>query len=227
MKAEDIKIDDFTRIFFGDAPPVFLIEVIIRFLIIFIILVVALRLSGKSQVLSRNRSELAALVSLAAAIGVPLQQPSRGLIPALIVAIVIVGIQRLVSLWAFSNEKFSNVVNGKYSTLVEDGVLQLKALRKIGLPKERIVASIRQSGIAHLGTIERLYMEADGTFTIIENKQAKPGLSMIPIWDREFRDQQKKAPNVQVCSQCGSPQPAGKQTCPVCSHNKWEEAIVS
>ncbi len=227
MKAEDIKLSDISRILFGQTPPSFLIEVIIRFLVIFIILLVAIRLSGKSQVGSQSRTQLASMVSLAAAIGIAMQVPERGLVPALIVAIIIVSIQRLVSYWAFRNRRFANVVHGQYAKLVENGVFQLKDMRNIGLSKERVSAAIRQKQIAHLGMIERMYMEADGTFTILEANEPKPGLSMFPLWDREFRALQKKDTQTQACSNCGNSQPKDTNQCKVCGQEKWEAAVIA
>ncbi|MDJ1493140.1 DUF421 domain-containing protein [Cytophagaceae bacterium DM2B3-1] len=227
MKAEDIKFNDITRILFGsDAPVSFLLELVIRFLFLFILLIITLRLSGKSQTGSQNRIKQASIVSLAAAIGIPMMSPTRGLLPAIIIAIVIVGIQRLLSLWAFSNQKVANLVNGKYNTLVADGVFQLHDMHQVGLSKERLTAAIRQKGILHLGMIERMYMEANGSFTIIESQNPRPGLSLIPVWDKGFRNQQQKSEELHVCSNCGNTQSAKDSTCSVCKKDKWEPGVI-
>ena len=47
MNKEDIKLSDWGRIFLGDVPPEFIIEVIVRMIFIYVILVVSLRLLGK------------------------------------------------------------------------------------------------------------------------------------------------------------------------------------
>ena len=97
MKPEEIHITDYMRILLGEVPWSFLIEVVIRIGFIYLLLMVAMRLMGKRMASTLSNSELAALVSLAAAVGVPMLAPDRGMLPALIIAIIVVGIQRLMS----------------------------------------------------------------------------------------------------------------------------------
>lgn len=40
--------------------------------------------------------------------------------------------------------------------------------------------SLRSGGMIHLGHVKRLYMEANGFFTLIEATAPKPGLSILP-----------------------------------------------
>jgi uncharacterized membrane protein YcaP (DUF421 family) len=47
-----------------------------------------------------SRNELVAISSLAASIGIPIQIPERGLLPAVLVAVIVVMAQRIVSVFA-------------------------------------------------------------------------------------------------------------------------------
>ena len=47
MKQVDISLSDVTRLVLGSHPPLFLLEVVIRALICFVIIIVALRLLGR------------------------------------------------------------------------------------------------------------------------------------------------------------------------------------
>src|ERR1700712_4738964 len=108
MKKQEIHITDWLRIVMGEVPPGFYLELVIRSALIFLLLMVAMRFMGKrmSGLLSRN--ELVAMVSLAAAIGTPLTTPDRGILPAVIIAIVVVYIERWISAKAFRNEAFES-----------------------------------------------------------------------------------------------------------------------
>src|SRR5438270_3226136 len=101
MKPEDIKLGDWMRIFIGEAPPAFFLELVIRVFIIFFLLIVSMRLLGRRMAGQLNRIEIIALFSLAAAIGVPLQAPDRGILPAFVIALIVVLVGRLVSTLAF------------------------------------------------------------------------------------------------------------------------------
>lgn len=60
-----------------------------------IYLIVSMRLMGRMVVSQLNRSEMIAMVSLAAAIGVPLQSPDRGILAAIVIAAIVISIQQV------------------------------------------------------------------------------------------------------------------------------------
>src|SRR3954462_15615899 len=97
MSADDVKPYDLYRILIGEVPWSFLIEVIFRTAFIFLILLISMRLLGKRMAGQLNKNELIALSTLAAAIGVPIQAPDRGLLPALLIATVVFVVGRMIS----------------------------------------------------------------------------------------------------------------------------------
>jgi uncharacterized membrane protein YcaP (DUF421 family) len=226
MKPDEIKLGDWMRVFFGEAPPAFFIEVIIRLVFLFILLVIAMRLLGLRMSAQLNRIEMIALFSLAAAIGVPLQAPDRGLLPAVAIAVIVIAIGRLVATLSFRNQKFEDLAEDDYAVLVQDGVLQMKKLRKTRLTIERLFAQLRTESIRHLGEVKRLYFEANGAFSLIKEQMPKPGLPILLPEDREFLEEQSKSETL-VCHTCGAPKAwvAYRQHCANCGDDQWVPAI--
>ncbi|PMD90521.1 hypothetical protein BWI97_23945 [Siphonobacter sp. BAB-5405] len=204
MNPDDIKIDDWLRIFYGELPASYFIEVIIRMTFVYLLLMVCIRIMGRRMASQLNRNEMAALTSLAAAIGMPVLSPDRGLLPAIAIAIIIVAGQRWISRIASRNEKFEAITQDDMEILVKDGVLELKAMQHSRITRERLFAELRAASILHLGQVRRLYIEANGKFTLIENENPKPGLSVIPNEDPELIEEQPKADDRLVCKNCGN-----------------------
>src|SRR5215216_1741000 len=168
MKPDEIKWTDWQRILIGEVPGSFYIELVIRTLIIFLLLIVSLRLLGRRMAARTSRIELTALFTLAAAIGVPLQAPDRGLLPAIVIAIVVIAVGRLVAVFAFRDPKFEQTVVDDFTILVKDGVVQMKEMKKTRITLERLFALLRGESIRHLGEVERLYFEANGSLTVVK-----------------------------------------------------------
>ncbi|WP_345953419.1 YetF domain-containing protein [Mucilaginibacter sp. PAMB04168] len=228
MNSQEFKLTDWTRILVGDVPAGFYIELVIRAAFFYLLLMVCMRLLGKRMSSQLGRVELAAMVTLAAGIGVPLQAPDRGLLPALVIGIVVVYIGRWVAGKAFNNQKFEQFTNGNIDVVVKDSVMDLKTMKKVRLTRERLVAQLRSSGIKHLGKVKRLYIEANGAFTLIQEANAKPGLSIIPRWDEDFNKRFKKHDEILVCQTCGLTQNKPfdeKAECPNCHDCKWTNAV--
>ena len=68
VEKQDLRLGDIQRILFGEAPPQFLLEVLIRTVIIFLALLVFLRLIGKRMGGVLTISELAVMLTLLSAI---------------------------------------------------------------------------------------------------------------------------------------------------------------
>lgn len=225
MKGSDIKADDWKRIIIGETPPVFFIEIILRTFFIYLILMVALRLMGSRMAGQLNRIEQASLVTLAAAIGVPIQTPERGIIPTAVIAIIVVFTGRWIAGKASKNQKFERKALGKIDTLIKDGVIDMEALKATTLAKERIFAQLRSHEILQLGQVKRLYLEANGIFTLIRQENEKAGLDIIPDNDSTFKSLLKNS-GKKTCYTCGNMDiPDG--ICSNCHDTRSQHAVVS
>jgi uncharacterized membrane protein YcaP (DUF421 family) len=226
MEADEIKLSDWTRILFGEVPPPFFIEIVIRTVFIFLLLIISMRLFGRRMAAQINRIEMVAMFSLAAAIGVPLQAPDRGLLPALIIAIVVILVGRIVANIAFRSERFEAAAEDKLAILASDGVLDMKKILVTRLTVERLFAQLRSEGVRHLGEVKRLYLEANGGFSLIKEVKPSCGLAVLPASDRSFLDEQPQC-DEKVCCTCGKKQKDnnGGEVCSNCKNNQWMIAI--
>lgn len=82
------------RLLMGDAPWAFLLEIVLRTGAIYIVLFTVMRLMGKRMAAQLSISELAVMITLGAAIGVPLQTPAQGVLPAGILLVSALVFQR-------------------------------------------------------------------------------------------------------------------------------------
>lgn len=227
MKNEDIHLSDWLRIIFGDLPPLFYIELIIRISFIFFILITAMRLMGKRMSAQLSRNEMAALVSLAAATGVPLQSPDRGLVPAMVIAAVVVLVQRWIASKTFADQTHEKSFQGDLSILISEGVMDRKTMLDVRMTRERLFAQARSQGIRHLGQVKRMYLEAGGSFSLIQQENPSPGLSVIPQWDIEMLERINRIENL-GCSNCGLLKQIEKQKiCTNCGSSEFERLYMT
>jgi len=229
MKPLDLKLSDWARLLIGEVPGSFYIELIIRAFVIYLLLTVSMRLLGKRMSSQLGRNDLAAMVTLAAAIGVPLQAPNRGLLPAIVIALVVVFLGRWIAAKAFRDQGFEKFSQGNIDVLVADSVMNLDRMKTVRISRERLVAQLRSSSIKQLGEVKRLYIEANGSFTLIAEEEPRPGLSILPRWDEDFNSRFKKHKEMMVCQTCGITQQMPfdlKATCPNCKDCVWTNAVA-
>ncbi len=214
----------------GQVPAQFYIELTLRCLFVYILLVISLRLMGKRMSSQLGRSEMTALVSLAAAIGIPLQSPERGILPAIVIAFVVVYLERWLSAKAFGNQNFEKLAQGNIGMLIKNSVIDMNVMLESRLTPQRINAQLRSQGIKQLGEVRRFYIEANGSFTLLKNDNPGPGLSVVPEWDKEYYDRQKKSDDMVTCGNCGLLRKKDENLdtdCSNCGKRIWKPAAVN
>lgn len=229
MNSADAELWDWMRIFIGDVPPIFMIEVVIRVFVLYLLLVVSMRIMGKRMSSMISRNEMIAMVALAAAIGLPMQDPENGLLPAFIIAGVVIGVQRIISTKTLSNPGFESLVVGSINALVKDGRLELKNMEKSKITRERILTEFRVKEVISLGRVQRAYLEANGSFTIyLHEDHAREGLCILPDWDKEYLQELTVLEDTWACGSCGNltkSQEKPKDSCDHCGHKEWYKAV--
>ncbi|GGB85829.1 DUF421 domain-containing protein [Dyadobacter sediminis] len=229
MALDQISIQDWHRIFVGEAPGIFYIEVILRTAVVYLILLTSIRMMGKRMASQLGASDLVAMVAMAAAIGVPIHSPDRGLLPAVVVAFAVVNIQRFIASGSAKSEKFEAITQGRIGILVEDSEMILKNFSNSNISRERVFAQLRHMDVRHLGEVKRFYIEANGSFSLLKNEEEVSGLAVLPTWEKELLAKMKKDPEAIVCYKCGHKEPNSFEVNTPCSHcndTNWVEAVT-
>jgi uncharacterized membrane protein YcaP (DUF421 family) len=229
MKKEEIHWGDWHRILYGSVPETFLLEVFIRTIFMYLVLLVILRLMGKRMGGQLTISELAVMLTLGAIICVPMQLPDKGLLEGVTVLICALAFQRGLTLIGFYNSKAEKIIQGTESILVKDGVMQIKEIEKSNISRQQLFAVLRSQNIYNLGEIERIYLEACGLFSVYKFETAQPGLSIFPANDQIIGWVTSIKDDVIICHACGkkAKDPQEEQSkCNNCKSEKWGPAIL-
>jgi uncharacterized membrane protein YcaP (DUF421 family) len=221
--------DFFERLLIGDGPWAFLAEVIPRAIIMYFILLVSMRLMGKRVAAQLSITELAVILMLGAAIGVPIQVSSQGVLPAVVVLITVVSLQRGSSLAALRWRRVELLTQGEVTLVVRDGRMLLEKLRENQMSREMLASELRAADVAHLGELRRVYLESSGALSVIKRKRAMPGLTVRPDMERKLLND-IGADGYFACWSCGDVARSDRRPsapCHYCGTQRWESAVNS
>lgn len=228
MDPQSIHFTDWQRILFGNAPAIFLVEVLVRALVTYAVLLVVIRLLGKRMSGQLTITEMAVMLTLGAIISVPMQMPERGILHGVVMLFFVLAFQRGLTWFVFRSQKVEALTQGHMIMLVKDGRLQLKELEKVNMSREQLFAILRSEGVYQLGQVKRVYQEANGAFSIYLNEPANPGYSILPQMDDHLKHdiQQPLGNNLFACRHCGNTMKRNMQeACVNCGHLDWENAV--
>lgn len=212
----------------GNAPPVFLAEVLLRSVVMYLALLLTLRFLGKRMNGQISITELAVMISLGAIVSVPMETANQGLLPGFVLLFLILLFQRGLSYSSFKSRRLGWLIYGSASTLVKDGVLQTRELKRDGITRNQLFAQMRHHKVAQLGEIDRVYLEANGMFSVFRARLPRPGLSVLPEKDEAEVAAQKHEAGMLVCAFCGALEDQVRKgdECTHCGHRQWAQAVI-
>lgn len=226
---------DLKRMFIGDEPPLFLVEIALRSALVFAFTLFALRFLGKRGVAQLSLVEVTIILGLGSAVGDPMFQADVPLSHALVVISAIVLLYRGFTALVRRNEPFEQFMEGRTRCLVTDGVLELDELARDRLSTEKLFELLRLAGITQLGEVKRAYLEQSGALSVFAAPPAevRSGLPILPPWDiaapvRIAAGSLSQGSSEIACCACGHRHPSTAGTalpvCPRCKHDAWTEA---
>jgi uncharacterized membrane protein YcaP (DUF421 family) len=230
MKKEEIHWGDWHRILFGTAPAEFLLEVLLRTAIIYLVLLVVLRVMGKRMGGQLTISELAVMLTLGAIIAVPMQAPEKGLLQGTLALVCALAFQRGINYLGVKNARIERLTQGTESLLVRDGVIRADQLAALKISREQLLGTLRGQNIYNLGEVKSVYLEACGLFSVYKNREPMPGLSLLPPGDDGACEEFSAVSDTLVCHECGNPASANSgshNACSNCGTSHWIPAVTT
>jgi len=141
-------------------------EFVLRGVVVYIVLIVLLRLTGKRQVGQLAPFDLVLLLVLSNAVQNSMNAGDNSLIGGLISAATLVGINWLVSLGTFRNKQLAALVEGRPHVLIHNGRLFESVMKKARLTHHELNAALRSAGVTCIEDVHSAILENNGNISV-------------------------------------------------------------
>lgn len=205
------------------------LEIALRTMIMFMLILTFLRLSGKKGVRQLSIFEVAIIIALGSAAGDPMISKDFAIVPSLLVFTVIIALYRGITYYASRNENFERLVEGDPVYIIEDGRFVLIGRSEHNFARDEFFAEMRNMGISHIGQVETAILETNGKLSIYfyADKEVKPGLPVLPKFYNK-KSKEIKVKSMYACTYCGECyELAEAQSCIRCGKNEWVKPLVN
>ncbi len=216
------------QVLFGTEEVSFIIEVILRTLIMFLVIILGLRILGKRGVKQLSVFELVVIIGLGSAAGDPMFYQDVGIIFSVVVFVVIILLYAVITYFIGKSKRLETLLEGKPICLIEQGTFSVENFKKENLGRDEFFSELRLKGVSQLGQIETAIEETSGDISVFfySEEDTKPGLSIM-LGSLLDSLRQIEIAGLYSCTFCGyteekAPGPAG--TCPNCKKEEWVEA---
>ncbi|WP_186428777.1 DUF421 domain-containing protein [Clostridium sp. BSD9I1] len=148
--------------------------VLIRTIILYFIVIIAMRIMGKKQIGQLEPFELAITIMISELASLPMQDTEVPLIHGVIPIITLIVLQASLVILQLKSEKLRNIVNGKPSILIEDGQIDINELKHQKFNINDLMEELRLQGFYNIQDVQYAILETSGQLSIIPKTDSTP-----------------------------------------------------
>ncbi|GGH26241.1 DUF421 domain-containing protein [Sphingobacterium alkalisoli] len=217
----------FEKIFLIGTEWDFVGEIVLRSIVMFILILIVLRLSGRRGVRQLTLFEVAIIIGLGSAAGDPMFQADIPVLYAVIVFSCVITIYKLVTLLASRFKAVGELLEGKAMIVVKDGLFDVKHENDNSYSKMEFFAELRNQSVEHLGQVRLGVLEVDGTLSLLfyGEEDVRYGLPLFPTNYKHVDTAVSQGPF--ACMYCGLVKDfvGDKFKCERCKRDRWTQAM--
>src|SRR5690554_4778672 len=177
-------------LFFGTEDFQFLVEVVVRTTIMFLLLIVVMNFSGKRGIRQLSIFEMVMIIALGSAAGDPMFYKEVGVLVAGTVLLVTMMIYRIIIYMVTRSPKMELFFEGKSEYLIQNGAFTDSFLTQKKLGIDEFFSELRMQNVEHIGQVKDALLETDGTLSLIFREREMTGYG-LPIWPEKYLDTAK------------------------------------
>jgi uncharacterized membrane protein YcaP (DUF421 family) len=148
-------------------------EKILRTLLVYLGLAVIMRLAGKRQLAQLNSFDLIVMLLLSNVVQNAIIGPDNSVAGGLLGAAVLVGFNALMERLATISRRTTIIFEGTPTTLVTDGRIVERQVRRTGLRDPEVVSALRHQGANRLGEVRKATLEPGGSISVELSREAE------------------------------------------------------
>jgi uncharacterized membrane protein YcaP (DUF421 family) len=158
-------------------------NIVLRTTVIYLIILMGLRLTGKREIGQMTVFDLVVLLLLANAVQNAMVGPDTSLTGGILAAVVLLVLNTAVARLRLRWPRLRRLIEGSPTLLVLHGEVIADHLRREGLDPETLEAALREHGVSTLDDVEMAVLEIDGSISVVpaggETKHVKRPLKYL------------------------------------------------
>ena len=150
------------------------LQIALRTGVIYLVVLVGVRLSGKREVGQMTPFDLTLLLLLSNSVQNAMTGPDTSLIGGVIAATTLLVLNYLIGTLSGVNRKFRRLVEGEPSLLIHDGKPIETHMARERVSMDELERAVREHGIAKCSDVALAVLEVDGSISCLKYDEIKP-----------------------------------------------------
>lgn len=154
----------------------------IRTLLLYAVVILAVRLMGKRQISELQTSELVVTLLISDIASIPMQDSGQPLVSGLIPIAALVMFEIVISALMVKSTKFRKLICGKPIIVINDGVVQQNEMKRLRMTTEDLCEQLRQKDVFSIQDVAYAIVETNGKMSVIKKPdKEQPTAGMLAV----------------------------------------------
>lgn len=150
-----------------------------RTVLFYFLILLVMRIMGKREVGELGVIDIVVFIIIAEVAAFALDSPDEKLIEAIVPILILVAIQLISSYISLKSKKFRDLVDGDPSTLIRDGIIMEKEMRKQRYNLDDLFQQLREQNVGSVRDVTYAFLEPSGNLSVFTKGDTQPALSLI------------------------------------------------
>jgi uncharacterized membrane protein YcaP (DUF421 family) len=151
-----------------------LAQIVARTLIIYMVVLLGVRLSGKREVGQMTPFDLTLLLLISNAVQNAMTGPDTSLLGGVVAAATLLIVNYLVAEVSGLNRRFRRVIQGSPTLLVHNGEVLESHMAREHVSFDELMRALREHGICNLQDVALAVLEVDGSISCLKYDDVRP-----------------------------------------------------
>lgn len=160
-----------------------MITILLRCIIIYALLVITMRLTGKRQIGELEVSELITTLLLSELASIPITDSDIPLSLAVIPIFTISSIEIIITYLSSKSPRLRAILSGRPSPVIKNGVINQGELEKLRMSAAELLAQLRVKGISDPCEVKFAFFEEDGQLSVFEKDENNTPMVFAVVCD--------------------------------------------
>lgn len=147
------------------------LEIIVRTAVVYGVILVGIRLTGKREVGQMTPFDLALLLLISNAVQNAMTGSDTSVLGGVIAAVTLLLANAVISRVAWKNKEARHLIEGSPTLLVHNGKIIEEHLAKERINAESLHQALREHGVTSLSDVHLAVLEIDGSISVLKNDE--------------------------------------------------------
>ncbi|MBQ8267423.1 MAG: DUF421 domain-containing protein [Clostridia bacterium] len=150
-----------------------MISTVLRTIILYIIVTVAIRLMGKRQIGDMQPNELVVTLLISEIAAIPLQDTDQPVSIGIAAIFVLVFLEIIISILSMKSFCIRKLLNGKSVVIIKNGVIDQQAMRDVRMTVVDLIELLRGQNVFNVANVAFAVLEVNGNLSVLLKKDAQ------------------------------------------------------